>query len=201
MQRRLIALAANFTAEPVSESLGFWLTGVGLPCDVEHAPFDQVFQQLLDPASLLGANRGGANVILVRLDLWLEPRSGQEGVAVSAVSGVVAPAARMPQRLRADLPSPQAAAAGAVELATGFSTPLAGLLLSTPRDNSLLPVRILGRNEASQPWRLLARTVVYRLGPAGSEATNAPESLHGQSARWLHIESTNGADLAAATQV
>ncbi|MDF2775580.1 MAG: dhbF, partial [Geminicoccaceae bacterium] len=79
MQRRLIALAANFTAEPVSESLGFWLTGVGLPCDVEHAPFDQVFQQLLDPASLLGANRGGANVILVRLDLWLDPRSGQEG--------------------------------------------------------------------------------------------------------------------------
>ena len=69
MQRRFIALAANFTAEPVSESLGFWLTGLGLPCAVEHAPFDQVFQQLLDPASLLGANRGGANVILVRLDL------------------------------------------------------------------------------------------------------------------------------------
>ena len=79
MQRRVIAVAANFTTEPVGESLGFWLRGFGLPCDMEHAPFDQVFQQLLDPSSLLGGNRAGANAILLRLDLWLDSLDGPEG--------------------------------------------------------------------------------------------------------------------------
>ena len=79
MQRRVIAVAANFTTEPVGEGLGFWLTGFGLSCDIEHAPFDQVFQQLLDPSSLLGGNRAGANVILLRLDLWLDSLDGPEG--------------------------------------------------------------------------------------------------------------------------
>src|SRR6476659_3052775 len=79
MQRRVIAVAANFTTEPVAESLGFWLTGFGVPCDVEHAPFDQVFQQLLDHSSLLGGNRAGANAILLRLDLWLDSLDGPEG--------------------------------------------------------------------------------------------------------------------------
>jgi hypothetical protein len=127
----------------------------------------------------------------LRLD-W----NGQEGVSISAVSGIVAPAARAPQRVRAELPALRAASGGALELATGFATPLAGLMLSTPRENSLLPLRMLGRNEPSQPWRLLGRTVVYRLGPPGNEAINPPQALHGVSARWLRLESTGGADLA-----
>ena len=85
-----------------------------------------------------------------------------------------------------------------MELTTGFLTPLAGLALTTPRANSLLPVRILGRNEASQPWRLLAQTVVYRLADAGGEAVNPSVALHGASARWLRVEASNGADLATA---
>lgn len=129
----------------------------------------------------------------LRLD-W----QGQPGVNLTAVSGVLAPAAQTPQRLRAELPAPQAAGPGAVEIDTGFRAPMAALLLSTPRDNSLLPVRILGRDDASQPWRLLARTVVYRLNGAGGEATNPAQALHGASARRLRIESTHGADLAAA---
>ena len=80
-------------------------------------------------------------------------------------------------------------------MTTGFLTPLAGLALTTPRANTLLPVRILGRNEASQPWRLLAQTVVYRLADAGGEAVNPPVALHGASARWLRVEASNGADL------
>jgi hypothetical protein len=129
----------------------------------------------------------------LRLD-W----SGQEGVSVSGVAGVVATAAQPPVRVRGELPAPQAAGSGAVEIATGFLTPIAALALTTPRSNALLPVRILGRNDASQPWRLLAQTVVYRLGPAGTEAINPSVALYGASASRLRIESTNGADLAAA---
>jgi hypothetical protein len=129
----------------------------------------------------------------LRLD-W----SGQEGVSVTAVTGVVAQAARAPVRVRGELPPLQAAGSGALEVATGFRTPLAGLALSTPRDNALLPIRILGRDDASQPWRLLGQTVVYRLGAGGSESTNPPVALHGASASRLRIESTNGSDLSAA---
>lgn len=129
----------------------------------------------------------------LRLD-W----TGQEGIAVTAITGLIAPPAQTAARARGDLPAPQSAGSGAVEIATGFATPLAGLALGTPRSNTLLPVRLLGRNEPSQPWRLLAQTVVYRLGTPGSEAVNPPVALHGASARWLRIESTSGSDLAAA---
>jgi hypothetical protein len=123
---------------------------------------------------------------------------GQEGVEVTGVAGVIAQEAQTPVRVRGELQAPQAAAAGAVELATGFLTPMAGLALSTPTNNALLPVRILGRNDASQPWRLLGQTVVYRLGATGSEAVNPPVNLYGASASRLRIESTNGSDLGAA---
>ena len=44
-----VAVAATFTAEPVQEALDFWMGELGLPASVEFAPYNQVFQQLLDP--------------------------------------------------------------------------------------------------------------------------------------------------------
>jgi hypothetical protein len=129
----------------------------------------------------------------LRLD-W----SGQEGVSVTSVTGLVAQAAKDAARVSAELPEPKAAGSGALEITTGFSTPIAALALTTSKANALVPVRILGRNEPSASWRQLGQTVVYRLGPAGSEAVNPPVALHGASARWLRIESTNGIDLATA---
>ena len=66
-----IAIAGNFTAEPVADSLNFWLEAMDLGVQVEFAPFDQLFQQLLDPSSLLASNTDGVNVILLQLDRWL----------------------------------------------------------------------------------------------------------------------------------
>lgn len=61
-----VAISATFTATPIGELLGFWLSELGLTASVAFAPYDQVFQQLLDPDSLLGSNRDGMNVVLVR---------------------------------------------------------------------------------------------------------------------------------------
>ena len=63
-----IAIAATYTAEPIKEPLEFWLRQLGLAARVEFAPFNQVFQQLLDPASLLATNKHGANVVLLRIE-------------------------------------------------------------------------------------------------------------------------------------
>ena len=65
-----IALTATFTAEPVEEPLSFWMHELDVPCLVKFAPYNQVFQQLLDPASDLSANQLGLNVVLIRLEDW-----------------------------------------------------------------------------------------------------------------------------------
>ena len=46
-----IVVTATFTAEPVRDTLEFWMRELSLPAAVEFAPYDQVFQQLLDPGS------------------------------------------------------------------------------------------------------------------------------------------------------
>lgn len=66
----VVALAATFTAEPVGESVRFWMAELDIPCNVQFSGYNQVFQQLLDPASLLSTNRSGLNVILIRLEDW-----------------------------------------------------------------------------------------------------------------------------------
>jgi FkbH-like protein len=65
-----IALAATFTAEPLEVSLTFWLNELDIPCAVQFAPYNQVFQELLDPVSTLSKNRSGLNVVLIRLEDW-----------------------------------------------------------------------------------------------------------------------------------
>jgi FkbH-like protein len=62
-----VAIAATFTAEPVEASLRFWMEELGIPAKISFAPYSQVFQQLVDPSSLLSGNRNGINVLLVRL--------------------------------------------------------------------------------------------------------------------------------------
>jgi len=72
-----IAIAATFTAEPIEEPLRYWMNQLELPVALEFAPFNQVYQQLLDPASALATNLRGANVVLIRLEDWLSDGEGQ----------------------------------------------------------------------------------------------------------------------------
>ena len=65
--RRLV-IAATFTAEPLEESLVFWCNELRLQYQVEFAPYNQIFQQLLDHSSALSSNERGVNVVLLRLE-------------------------------------------------------------------------------------------------------------------------------------
>lgn len=66
----VLAIASTFTAEPIAESLNFWADLLQLPAIPEFAPYNQVFQALLDPASLFAHNRTGVNIALLRLEDW-----------------------------------------------------------------------------------------------------------------------------------
>ena len=65
-----LAITATFTAEPIEPSLRLFLSELGWDWEVAFAPYGQVFQALLDPNSVLGRNRDGANLVLVRPEDW-----------------------------------------------------------------------------------------------------------------------------------
>lgn len=65
-----IAISATFTAEAIQPGLAFWAGELGLDYEIRFAGYNQLFQELLDPAGLFGRNRRGFNIALVRLDDW-----------------------------------------------------------------------------------------------------------------------------------
>jgi amino acid adenylation domain-containing protein/FkbH-like protein len=75
-------IAATFTAEPLEESIRFWIRELELPAQLEFAPYNQVIQQILDPASLFSQNRQGINVVLVRLEDWCRRPSDLDNPAL-----------------------------------------------------------------------------------------------------------------------
>lgn len=121
---------------------------------------------------------------------------GQTGVVVRAVQGRVAPSVAAPALLRADLPA--AVSDGqALTWQLGFATPVVALHVQAMQDNTLLPVRVAGRMDASQPWSPLASGVVYRLDAVGAGRRNAPIALGHASVRWLRLEPAQGMALPA----
>jgi len=68
--KQTIAITATFTAEPVEDSLAFWMQELDLPSTIEFSPYNQVFQQLLAASSLLSQNHQGINVVLLRFEDW-----------------------------------------------------------------------------------------------------------------------------------
>ncbi|MGZ8434391.1 MAG: hypothetical protein ACXW6T_08615, partial [Candidatus Binatia bacterium] len=74
---RTIAITATFTAEPLERPLTFWLEELQIPARITFAPYNQVFQQLVDPSSLLGCNRTGVNIILVNFEDWQKTDAGR----------------------------------------------------------------------------------------------------------------------------
>ena len=66
-----LAITSTFTGEPIRPPLEFWMKELGLQTTIQFAPFNQVFQQLLDPNSIVSRNQNGFNILLVRLTDWL----------------------------------------------------------------------------------------------------------------------------------
>ncbi|HEX3043686.1 MAG TPA: amino acid adenylation domain-containing protein, partial [Bacillota bacterium] len=72
-----VAVAATFTAEPITSYLKWWSVRFQEPIEVNFASYNQVFQELLDPGSLLSSNTG-ANILLVRFEDWLREDQSPE---------------------------------------------------------------------------------------------------------------------------
>jgi amino acid adenylation domain-containing protein/FkbH-like protein len=69
-----LAIAATFTADLMRAPLEFWMKALEIPIQISFAPYAQVMQELLSPASGLAGNKNGFNVLLFRLEDWLRDR-------------------------------------------------------------------------------------------------------------------------------
>ncbi len=92
-KKRHVVVASTFTADPVREALGYWLSELGGELEVRFAPFGQVFQVLLDPSSDVAQNHGGVNLFFVRAEDW--PRNECVGAARELVTTLAARAPAM----------------------------------------------------------------------------------------------------------
>ena len=122
--------------------------------------------------------------------------AGQDGVQVSAITGQVAMPHTQPARVRATLPA-GTPDGNSLVWTLPFATPLMALHLQATQDNTLVPVRISGRSDASQPWRTLASAVVYRLDTVGQGSSNSALALPAPSVRALRVEASSGQTLPA----
>src|SRR3954466_12302456 len=89
---RAIAISATFTAEALQPGLAFWAGELGLDYEIRFAGYNQLFQELLDPAGLFARNRGGINVALVRFTDWRHAGiAGEARRLVEAIRGAALP--------------------------------------------------------------------------------------------------------------
>ncbi|MFS1513885.1 HAD-IIIC family phosphatase [Chengkuizengella sp. SCS-71B] len=65
-----VAVTATFTSEPIEDYITYWAKQKDQKIEVNFAPYNQAFQQMLNEDSLISKNRG-FNVLLVRFEDWL----------------------------------------------------------------------------------------------------------------------------------
>lgn len=103
---------------------------------------------------------------------WSTPNA----LAFDALQPVSASAAPAAAPLRVELGAPTSANDEAVEWTLASGMRASALHLQTTAPNALMPVRVLTRARAGDPWRLVMSTVVYRLNTAGSNTSNTNPS-------------------------
>ena len=79
-----IAIAATFTAEPLQDTFAFWTDKLQWEAAIAFASYNQVFQELLDPASLLSTNKSGINIVLIRPEDWQAREALSEHISPEA---------------------------------------------------------------------------------------------------------------------
>lgn len=71
--QRKVVLCASFVAEPIQDYLIYWNKEFKQNIEVDVAPYNMVFQQLLDTNSILNKNTG-INILLIRVEDWLRDK-------------------------------------------------------------------------------------------------------------------------------
>lgn len=79
-----VHVVSTFTAEPIGTALAYWTRRLGLGGELSFAGYNQVFQQLIDPASAARSGAAKGNLVLLRVEDWLRFRSGDDPTSDAA---------------------------------------------------------------------------------------------------------------------
>jgi HAD superfamily phosphatase (TIGR01681 family) len=79
-----VRLCASCTTDPLLPGLRFWLKELGIGDELAVADYGQVLQTLLDPNSMF-TERGGLNVLLLRVRDWLHDLSPAKAESIDFV--------------------------------------------------------------------------------------------------------------------
>jgi hypothetical protein len=171
MQNLPIVITATFTAEPAGGPLSLMLEELNFRPSIAFAPFNQVFQQLLDPASMLASNRNGVNVVLVRLEDW----AGNDGTFSEAARGAIERnVADLIAALESDARNagvPVVVAVGPLSVAAVSDSSFAGFCANVSRQlaSSLAPLKNVYFSMARTSWRLgRSLPMTIRTGPSSA---------------------------------
>lgn len=183
------AIAASFTAEPVASVIHFWSSPLQSSFACRFAPFNQLLQTLLDPASVFAANTHGLNVLWFRHEDLGEPARRDDNLrALLDAVAVRAPQLASPLLLIADIELP--------------STIDSVFTLSPARIDSWYPVinklsgqgNTLGAIPYTADYFVAAGTAIVRAAHAILKAPHKVLALDCDNTLWRGICGEDGPD-------
>ncbi|MGB7605871.1 MAG: amino acid adenylation domain-containing protein [Lutisporaceae bacterium] len=74
-----LTVAATFTGEPIEGYAKWWCEKNGIRLNIQFAPYNQVFQELLDAQSMTSKNTG-INLLMLRFEDWIRDTKANEQV-------------------------------------------------------------------------------------------------------------------------
>lgn len=180
MENPVLTLCGTYTVDPLANIVEYWSDFLGLGLGVRIAPYAQLFQQLLDPASELRRNQSGANAVVLR---WADllPR------------GADAPAGHV---LWSDV---EARVAEVVSALTSFDHAVPCLLLIGPSDHQN---PVLDRATSALQSRLAGTPNLFIEQGERAMRRYCVEQFHDPASdRFGHVPFTSQAMVALATTI
>ncbi len=149
---------------------------------------DTVLYRAADAANAAGSTPGDLGIQRMQLAFsdikdhylritWQGGADQAAPVAVRAATLTTSQSTSSTPRTSASIATPALTSPHELSFVVPFATPLAALSIKATGANVLIPVRVLGRNDRSQPWTPLAGTVLYNLTTNGKEQSNAAVEL------------------------
>lgn len=77
-----VAVASSFVSEPIGKHIKWWNKRFNINASIRFAPYNQVYQELINEESLISTNEG-INIILFRPEDWINDKLSLEDIMIS----------------------------------------------------------------------------------------------------------------------
>jgi hypothetical protein len=125
--------------------------------------------------------------------------SAPDGLKIASMTTIAMGAIKTVAPAEITLGPPMIGADSAAEWTRSTGLRATGIRLQTSANNALMPVRILTRARAGDPWQLVASTVVFRLaggsGASGGDSVNPAIPINSLLASQVRVEALRGYSL------